>query len=536
MNNNLGQYIEKIDSIILKIKDGLVSKYNLKNVNVKKIIDTHQTVFHKYAWLFSYNELIKSVYKFNVESKDNHLKQIIFLTTLYFLQKLLYGINLNQVESTRLDEYREFISENDLNYVYNKFLKFDLTNEPINKHFAENSTNFFSFIDDQFDLYVSELKSYVDKYVIPRAQSIHINNELIPDDIIQSLAKMEVFSANISKKYCGLELNKNIQSAITEELSRGYIGVGSLITRNDIASELIINYGTEKQKYDYLPKIANGSILPTAAFTEPNSGSDLSSISTSVTKKIINGVKHYIINGEKTWITHGSRSDLVVLLARTNSKENGYKGLSLFIFKKTRGDQNNEFPDKGISGSEIKVIGYRGMKSYSIKFEDYQIPEDSLLGIEENVGFKQLMTTFENARIQTASRSNGLSKRSFELAFNYAKNRIQFGESIFTFPRIYQKLRNIFLNILGCKIYNLNVTNNYNNFKGNQLNSSITKMLCSNYCWVNSDISFQIHGSYGYAQEYEISRILCDSRIMSIFEGSSEIQAGLIAKQIFKND
>ncbi len=534
MNNNLNLYLQKIDSIILKIKDGLVSKYNIKNVDLKEIIDTHQTVFHKYAWLFSYNELIKSVHKYNEASKDTHLKQIIFLTTLHFLQKLLYGINLNQVESTRLDEYREFLSKNDLNYVYKKFLKFDFSNQPIYKQFEEYGFNAFYFFDAEFDLYLSELKIFVEKNVVPKAQSIHQNNELIPDSIIQSLSKMEVFAANISKEYGGLDLNKNIQSAITEELSRGYIGVGSLITRNDIASELIINFGTKKQKNNYLPKIANGSILPTAAFTEPDSGSDLSSISTYAEKKIINGERIYVINGEKTWITHGSRSDLVVLLARTDSNQSGYKGLSLLVFNKTRGLFNNEFPDIGISGSEIKVIGYRGMKSYSIKFEDFKIPEDSLLGIEENVGFKQLMTTFENARIQTASRSNGLSKRAFELAFNYSKNRIQFGKSIFAFPRIYQKLQSIFLNLVGCKIYNLNVTTNYNNSIGKQLNSSITKMLCSNYCWINADISFQIHGSYGYAQEFEISRILCDSRIMSIFEGTSEIQAGIIAKQIFK--
>jgi len=536
MNNKLGLYLEIIDSIILKIKDGLLSKYNINNDIVKLTIDTHQTVFHNYAWLYSYNELIKTVYQYYIKSKDEHIKQIIVSTTLYFLQKLLYGINLNQVESTRLDEYREFLSQNELNNVYSEFLKFNYTDTPVKKQFEEYGSKAFSFIDDQFDLYLSGLKSFVDKIIVPRAQSIHLNNELIPDDIIQSLSKLDVFAANISKEYGGLELNKSIQSAITEELSRGYIGVGSLITRNDIASDLLINYGTEKQKCDYLPKIANGSILPTAAFTEPNSGSDLSSISTTVSKKIINGENKYIINGEKTWITHGARSDLVVLLARTDSKDSGYKGLSLFIFKKTRGDHNTDFPDKGISGSEIKVIGYRGMKSYSIKFEDFKIPEGSLLGIEENVGFKQLMTIFENARIQTASRSNGLSKRAFELAFSYSKNRIQFGESIFAFPRIFQKLQNIFLNIVGSKIYNLHATNNYNHSVDNQLNSSITKMLCSNYCWVNSDISFQIHGSYGYAQEYEISRVLCDSRIMSIFEGTSEIQSGLIAKQIFKNN
>src|SRR5690606_32974213 len=213
-------------------------------------------------------------------------------------------------------------------------------------------------------------------------------------------------------------------------------GVGSLGTRSEIASELILGSGTEEQKQRYLPRIASGEILPTAVFTEPDTGSDLASLKTRAVRE----GDVYKVTGQKTWITHPVRADLMTLLVRTDPNEPGYKGLSMLLAEKPRGTDEDPFPAPGMSGGEIEVLGYRGMKEYDISFDNFEVPASQLLGGVEGQGFKQLMSTFESARIQTAARAVGVAQSALDHALAYARERIQFGRPIYAFPRVSNKI------------------------------------------------------------------------------------------------
>ena len=313
---------------------------------------------------------------------------------------------------------------------------------------------------------------------------------------------------------------------MTEELSRGFLTAGSLGTRAEIASELIRLGGTEEQKKQWLPKIASGEVLTTAVFTEPNTGSDLGSLKTR-------GVKegdHYLISGAKTWITHGARSDLMTILARTNTQEKGYKGLSMFLAEKSRGTEADPFPAEGLSGGEIEVLGYRGMKEYEMAFDNFKVPSTGLLGGEEGKGFKQLMETFESARIQTAARSVGVAQSALEVAMRYAQERSQFGKSIFSFPRIAVKVAWMVVETMIVRQITYFSAREKDSDRRCDIQAGMAKLLAARVAWANADNALQVHGGNGYALEYPVSRILCDARILNIFEGAAEIQAQIVAR------
>jgi (2S)-methylsuccinyl-CoA dehydrogenase len=313
---------------------------------------------------------------------------------------------------------------------------------------------------------------------------------------------------------------------VTEELSRGWIGAGSLGTRSEIAGELITLGGTDDQKAYWLPKIASGEVLPTAVFTEPDTGSDLGSLQT---RARLDG-NHWVIDGAKTWITHASRSDMMTLLTRTLSDAKGYAGLSMLLVPKPRGDDADLFPAKGMTGSEIEVLGYRGMREYALQFDAMTAPADALLGGEEGQGFKQLMRTFEGARIQTAARAVGVAKRALELGLDYALNRKQFGKAIVTFPRVSDKLAMGLVDLILSRELTYAAARAKDSGKRCDIEAGMAKLLAARTAWANADAALQVHGGNGYALEYEISRILCDARILNIFEGAAEIQAQVIAK------
>ena len=290
--------------------------------------------------------------------------------------------------------------------------------------------------------------------------------------------------------------------------------------------ELLIHYGTEEQKKRYLPEIASGQCLTTAVFTEPNTGSDLGSLSTRAS---LEG-DDYIINGNKTWITHGARSDLMTVLARTDMDQKGYRGLSKFLVEKPRGNCENPFPMDGMSGSEIEVLGYRGMKEYEIALDGIKVSKKNLLGEEEGNGFKQLMETFESARIQTAARAVGVAQNALELGLSYALDRSQFGKQIVKFPRIFNKLVCMLVETtVARQITFLSASEKDNDIRCD-IEAGMPKLLGARVAWSNADSALQIHGGNGYALEYPISRVLCDSRILNIFEGAAEIQAQIVIK------
>jgi (2S)-methylsuccinyl-CoA dehydrogenase len=313
---------------------------------------------------------------------------------------------------------------------------------------------------------------------------------------------------------------------VTEELSRAYIGVGSLGTRSEIAAELIRLGGTDDQREYYLPKLASGEILPTAVFTEPNTGSDLGSLRT----RAVRDGEVYRVTGSKTWITHAARTDMMTLLARTNPEEKGYQGLSMFLAEKPRGTDKDPFPVRGMSGGEIPVLGYRGMKEYEIGFDDFEIPAKNLLGRAEGKGFKQLMATFESARIQTAARAVGVAQNALELGLRYARERNQFGRPIFEFPRVYGKLAWMATETMAARQLTYDSARQKDLDQRCDIEAGMAKLLAARVAWSNADNALQIHGGNGYAVEYPVSRVLCDARILNIFEGAAEIQAHVVAR------
>ena len=383
-------------------------------------------------------------------------------------------------------------------------------------------------LDDTLESIREEMRKFADSEVIGHAQDWHRTNSYIPLEIIAQMSELGVFGLTIPEEFGGMGLGKESMCVVSEELSRGYIGVGSLGTRSEIAAELILGGGTEAQKEKWLPKIASGEVLPTAVFTEPNTGSDLASLKTRAVRE----GDVYKVYGNKTWITHPVRADLMTLLVRTNPNEKGHRGLSMLLAEKPRGDDENPFPAPGMSGTEIEVLGYRGMKEYEIAFDGFEVKAENLLGGVEGLGFKQLMQTFESARIQTAARAIGVAQAAMEQALDYAQNRVQFGVPIVSFPRVADKLAMMAAEIMIARQLTYFAAREKDSGRRCDLEAGMAKLLAARVAWANADNAVQIHGGNGFALEFPVSRILCDARILNIFEGAAEIQAQVIARRL----
>ncbi|MCW5731357.1 MAG: acyl-CoA dehydrogenase family protein [Alphaproteobacteria bacterium] len=383
-------------------------------------------------------------------------------------------------------------------------------------------------LDETMELVRDQFRRFAETRVTPFAHDWHLKDEFIPMSVVDEMAQLGVFGLTIPEGYGGHGMGKTAMCVVSEELSRAYIGVGSLGTRSEIAAELILRGGTEAQKRHWLPRIASGEILPTAVFTEPNTGSDLGSLRTRAVRE----GEVYRITGAKTWITHAARADVMTLLARTDPSEPGYKGLSMFLAEKPRGDDADPFPAEGMRGGEIKVLGYRGMKEYEIGFDGFAVKAENLLGGEEGNGFKQLMETFESARIQTAARALGVAQNAMELGLKYALERQQFGKPLFAFPRVSGKLAWMAVETMLARQLTYFAAREKDEGRRCDLEAGMAKLLAARVAWANADNALQIHGGNGYAQEYPISRVLCDARILNIFEGAAEIQAQVIARRL----
>ena len=384
-------------------------------------------------------------------------------------------------------------------------------------------------LDEELEMIRDQFRRYSDEKVIPHAHDWHLKDELIPMEVIQELAEMGVFGLTIPEAYGGFGLSKASMVVVSEELSCGYIGVGSLGTRSEIAAELILCGGTEEQKAKWLPGLASGEILPTAVFTEPNTGSDLGSLRTRARKD----GDDWVITGNKTWITHAARTHVMTVLARSVEGTSDYRGLSMFLAEKTPGTDETPFVDPGLSGGEIEVLGYRGMKEYTVNFDDFRVKGENLLGGVEGQGFKQLMQTFESARIQTAARAVGVAQAALETGMQYAEDRRQFGKSLIEFPRVAGKLAMMAVEIMVARQLTYFSAWQKDHDKRCDLEAGMAKLLGARVAWAAADNALQIHGGNGFALEYRISRILCDARILNIFEGAAEIQAQVIARRLF---
>ena len=509
--------------------------------NNPDVLDKYQSKVHGLAWIATYVEALKqmSIWAEQLLKGGNFSQTeriILILSFNEYLNQIFGGIMMSQNEIVRpvdIDSKKVTLQKLNTNEVL--FFKDDVDVHQLRSEFIElilqnRSTPFIGNdgLNEDQTMIRQEFHKFSKDKIEPFAHEWHLKDELIPLKLIEELANLGVFGLTIPEEYGGTGLDKISMCVVSEELSRGYIGVGSLATRTDIASELILCGGTSEQKEYWLPKISTGEIMPTAVFTEPNTGSDLGNLQTRAT---LHG-EEYSITGNKTWITHASRANLMTLLARSDKNKSGYKGLSMFLAPKTPGMDNEAFPDNGIKGGEIEVLGYRGMKEYEVSFDDFRVNKNNLLGEEEGKGFTQLMETFESARIQTAARAIGVAKNAFDLGLKYADERTQFGKKIIHFPRVRDKLVNMAVEIMVAKQLTYFSARAKDNGKRCDLEAGMAKLLAARIAWTAADNSLQIHGGNGFALEYPISRVMCDARILNIFEGAAEIQAQVIAKRI----
>ncbi|MCX7566778.1 acyl-CoA/acyl-ACP dehydrogenase [Sulfitobacter sp. F26169L] len=533
--------VAPVDAILARATDTVRAMVSDGDRVSNDLVEQQQTAAHGLAWLATYAQALRQMQswaeRMQSEGKFGETEALIHQIAFgEYLWQIYGGIQMNQGEVVRLQDLG--LSQDDQRGLMDPAIM-ALTQggntqaartrlvELMQEHSA-NVTVGATGLDEELEMIREQFRRYAVEKVEPFAHEWHLKDELIPLEIINELAEMGVFGLTIPEEYGGLGLSKASMCVVSEELSRGYIGVGSLGTRSEIAAELIIAGGTDAQKEKWLPQIASAETLPTAVFTEPNTGSDLGSLRTRAVKE----GETYKVTGNKTWITHAARTHVMTLLARTDSATDNYKGLSMFLAEKTPGTDENPFPTDGMTGGEIEVLGYRGMKEYELAFDGFEVKAENLLGGEEGKGFKQLMETFESARIQTAARAIGVAQSALDISMQYAQERKQFGKALINFPRVSSKLAMMAVEIMIAR--QLTYFSAFEKDQGRRcdVEAGMAKLLGARVAWAAADNGLQIHGGNGFALEYKISRVLCDARILNIFEGAAEIQAQVIARRL----
>ncbi len=505
------------------------------------LIEEHQTAAHGLAWMGTYVEALRQMHgwaeRLEADGKFGELEQLIHQIAFgEYLWQLYGGIPMSQGEIVRpqdlgltQDDQRAMMAPAVMTLTQqgnSQAARMRLV-EIIRERTADITFG-ATGLDDELEMIREQFRRFAKERVEPNAHEWHLKDELIPMQIIEEMSEMGVFGLTIPEEYGGFGLSKASMCVVSEELSRGYIGVGSLGTRSEIAAELIIRGGTEEQKSKWLPGLASGEILPTAVFTEPNTGSDLGSLRT----RAVRDGEDWSIKGNKTWITHAARTHVMTVLARSVSGTDDYRGLSMFLAEKTPGTDEKPFVDPGLSGGEIEVLGYRGMKEYTVNFDDFHVKGENLLGGVEGQGFKQLMQTFESARIQTAARAIGVAQSALDVSIAYGEDRKQFGKALIEFPRVASKIAMMAVEIMVARQLTYFSAREKDEDRRCDLEAGMAKLLGGRVAWAAADNGLQIHGGNGFALEYGISRILCDARILSIFEGAAEIQAQVIARRL----
>ncbi|WP_394155356.1 acyl-CoA dehydrogenase family protein [Loktanella salsilacus] len=506
-----------------------------------QLIDQHQTATHGLAWLATYAQALQQMQSWADRlAADNRFGEVeaLILQIAFgeYLSQIAGGIPMNQSEVVRAADFG--LTPADLAPLNapapaalmaggNTQAARSMLAQLMQDRAAELTVG-ASGLDEELEMIRDQFRRFSREKVEPFAHDWHLKDELIPMEIIDEMAELGVFGLTIPEDFGGFGLSKSAMCVVSEELSRGYIGVGSLGTRSEIAAELILCGGTEAQKQQWLPKLASGETLPTAVFTEPNTGSDLGALRT----RAVPDGDDWLITGNKTWITHAARTHVMTVLARTDPDTTDYRGLSMFLAEKTPGTDAAPFPDPGITGGEIEVLGYRGMKEYELAFDGFAVNGENLLGGQTGKGFKQLMQTFESARIQTAARAIGVAQSALDEGMKYAQDRKQFGKSLINFPRVSGKLAMMAVEIMVARQLTYFSAHEKDEGRRCDLEAGMAKLLGARVAWSCADNALQIHGGNGFALEYKISRILCDARILNIFEGAAEIQAQVIARRL----
>ena len=503
-------------------------------------MERHQFAAHGYAWMAAYVEALRQMLawagRLEAAGDLGELESLILQAAFgEYLAQIAGGIALSQGEVVRPHDMG--VDDAELHAFWTPAVA-TLTARgntiavrmAIAGLLADGRFGAPGLDDESLEMVREQFRRVAEEQVAPHAQDWHLKDALIPLEVIERLAGLGVFGLMVPEEFGGLGMGRIAMCVVTEELSRAYLGVGSLATRSEIAAELIRLSGTSPQKARWLPRIASGEVLPTAVFTEPDTGSDLGRLKTRAVK---DGAV-YRVTGNKTWITHAARADLMILLARTDPGRPDYKGLSLFLAEKPRGGDGDPFPAPGMTGSAIKVLGYRGMKEYEIAFDGFEVAADGLLGGVEGQGFKQLMATFETSRIQTAARAVGVAQNALELGLAYARERIQFAKPIYSFPRVAGKLAWMAVETMIARQLTYFAAREKDGGRRCDIEAGTAKLLAARVAWANADNALQVHGGNGYAEEYAISRVLLDARVLNIFEGTAEIQAQVIARGLIE--
>ncbi|NBB97185.1 MAG: acyl-CoA dehydrogenase [Alphaproteobacteria bacterium] len=529
------------EAVLAKATDAVRSRVAPSGKIDAALLEMDQHAAHGLAWLATYVESLRQMQAWadalQADGKFGEMEALIHQMAFgEYLQQIAGGIPMNQGEILRMVDMGldwSDLSEFQTDAVRNlrEAGNTDAARVRLCALMRENhgrATFGASGLDEELEMIRDQFRRYSDEQIAPHAHEWHLKDELIPMEVIEQLSEMGVFGLTIPEEFGGLGMPKSAMVVVSEELSRGYIGVGSLGTRTEIAAELVICGGTQDQKEQWLPKLSSGEILPTAVFTEPNTGSDLGALRTRAVKT----GDDWEITGNKTWITHAARTHVMTVLARTVPDTQDYRGLSMFLAEKEPGTDAHPFPTPGMTGGEIEVLGYRGMKEYELGFDGFKVKGENLLGGVEGQGFKQLMQTFESARIQTAARAIGVAQNALEVSMKYAEDRKQFGKSLIEFPRVGAKLAMMAVEIMVARQLTYYSAAEKDAERRCDLEAGMAKLLAARVAWACADNGLQVHGGNGFALEYDISRILCDARILNIFEGAAEIQAQVIARRL----
>ncbi len=532
--------LRPLDTLLEEARIALATRLGAEGRISGKALEENQFAAHGLAWLATYVDALREMAHWaeRLDSTNRFSEMEALILQIAFgeyLSQLSGGIPMSQAEMVRLGDLGlrdttalempavQTLMHGNTDAARKRLVALMIERDGV-ATFGDTG------LDEEYEMIRDQFRRFAEDKVVPYAHEWHLKDELIPMDIITEMGELGVFGLTIPEEYGGFGMSKTAMCVVSEELSRGYIGVGSLGTRSEIAAELILGGGTEAQKQEWLPKIASAEILPTAVFTEPNTGSDLGSLRT---RAVLEG-DEYVVTGNKTWITHAARTDIMTMLVRTDPATDNYAGLSMLLAEKPRGTDDNPFPAEGMTGGEIEVLGYRGMKEYELGFDGFRVKAENLLGGVEGQGFKQLMKTFESARIQTAARAIGVAQSAMELGMKYAIDRKQFGKSLIEFPRIYSKLAMMAVEIMITRQLTYYSAREKDNDRRCDLEAGMAKLLGARVAWMCADNALQIHGGNGFALEYPISRVLCDARILNIFEGAAEIQAQVIARRVLE--
>ena len=536
----LGDAVAAMEALFNDARRAVAGRVMVEGRVASRLFDSEQRATHGLAWLATYVEAIRQLALYAQRLADTggfgEIEELLLrIGAGEYLAQVLGGIAMSQGEIVRLSDFglnavavaaRVNPAVEHLIATGNTPARRARLMELMRQH--HDATVGACGLDDTLDSIREEMRKFADDRVTPFAQAWHLRNEYIPLDVIAQMAELGVFRLTIPEDYEGMGLGKESMCVVSEELSRGYIGVGSLGTRSEIAAELILGSGTEEQKRKWLPKIASGEVLPTAVFTEPNIGSDLASLKTRAVRQ----GDVYKIYGNKTWITHPVRADLMTLLVRTNPAETGYRGLSMLLAEKPRGSDADPFPaghdrhrDRGLGLSRHEGIRDRLRRFCRQSGESARRHRGS-----------RLQAIDGDIRRRRASRlprgRSAWRRQRWKQALSYATSRVQFGQPIAAFPRIADKVAIMAAEIMIARQLTYYAAREKDSGRRCDLEAGMAKLLAARVAWAAADNAVQVHGGNGFAVEFPVSRILCDARILNIFEGAAEIQAHVIARRL----